>query len=164
MNIDHLFSVFKTAAQGLSIQRENIAIASENIANANTTSTANGGPYKPKTMVLTQASPDDFQSVLSGSGLKLRTTSANQYSSPDILADNKTPEDLGPKAKVIEQNKFRYEYDPNNPDADENGMVKYPAIDMVKEMTRMVGANRLYEANLSVIEAEKEIVKQSLQI
>lgn len=164
MNVDRLFSVFKTAARGLAIQRDNIAIASENIANANTTSTAQGGPYKIKTQVLTQVSPDDFQSVLNGSSLQLRTTNANQYSAPDILVDNQTPKDLAPQSKIVEQSKFRYEYDPDNPDADENGMVKYPAVNMLKEMTRMVRANRLYEANISVVEAEKEIVKQSLQI
>ncbi len=71
---------------------------------------------------------------------------------------------LGPDFQVTEQNKFRYEYDPNHPDADENGMVKYPDIDMVREMTEMVSANRLYEANLSSIEAEKEIIKRSLEI
>ena len=71
---------------------------------------------------------------------------------------------LGPVFEVVEQEKFRYEYDPNHPDADENGMVKYPDIDMVKEMAVMVSANRLYEANLSSIEAEKELLKKSLEI
>ena len=71
---------------------------------------------------------------------------------------------LGPAFEVVEQEKFRYEYDPNHPDANENGMVRYPDIDMVKEMAVMVSANRLYEANLSSIEAEKEILKKSLEI
>jgi len=56
------------------------------------------------------------------------------------------------------------EYDPEHPDANEQGMVKYPDVDLVEEMTRMVSANRLYEANLSVIEAEKEIIKRSFEI
>ena len=66
--------------------------------------------------------------------------------------------------EVVEQEKFKYEYDPNHPHADENGMVKYPDVDMVKEMAEMVSANRLYEANLSSIEAEKELLKRSLEI
>lgn len=164
MNIDRLFSVFKTAERGLAVQRENIAIASENIANANTTRTDQGGPYKPKTQILTALSQDDFRSVLNDSGLLMNTDGANQYSKPDVLVDNQTPQDLGPESEVVSENKFRYEYDPGNPDADENGMVKYPDVDMVQEMTRMVSANRLYEANLSVVEAEKQIIKQSLQI
>jgi len=65
---------------------------------------------------------------------------------------------------VVEQDKFRYEYDPKHPDADENGMVRYPDVDLIREMTQMVSANRLYEANLSSIEAEKEIIKRSFDI
>lgn len=71
---------------------------------------------------------------------------------------------LGPDFRVTDEDKFRTEYDPNHPDADENGMVRYPDIDMIREMTRMMSATRLYEANLSAIEAEKEIIKRSLEI
>jgi len=71
---------------------------------------------------------------------------------------------LGPGLEVVEQDKFRYEYDPNHPDADENGMVRYPDVDLIREMTQMVSANRLYEANLSSIEAEKQIIKRAFEI
>ena len=66
--------------------------------------------------------------------------------------------------EIVETAKYRYEYEPNHPDADENGMVQYPDVDMVGEMAAMVSANRLYEANLSVIEAAKQIMKRSLEI
>ena len=53
---------------------------------------------------------------------------------------------LGPISEIVETAKYRYEYEPNHPDADENGMVQYPDVDMVGEMAAMVSANRLYEA------------------
>jgi flagellar basal-body rod protein FlgC len=71
---------------------------------------------------------------------------------------------IGPEFEVVEQEKYRYEFDPNHPDADENGMVRYPDVDLVREMTQLVSANRLYEANLSAVEAEKQIIKRSFEI
>lgn len=167
MNIDRLFSVFKTASRGLAVQKENIAIASENIANANTTRTDQGGPYRPKTQILTAVSDQQFNDVLNNQTLRLNTTSPNQFSAPDNIiknSDNTEPDNLGPQSKIVSENKFRYEYDPDNPDADKNGMVKYPDVNMVKQMTSIVSANRMYEANLSVIQAEKQIIKNSLDI
>ncbi|HKJ46951.1 MAG TPA: flagellar basal body rod protein FlgC [Balneolales bacterium] len=169
MNIDRLFSVFKTAGRGLAIQRENIAIASENIANANTTRTDQGGPYRLKVRVFSASSGSSapFNDVLSGQAMKLNTTNDKQFSVPDVLiknGENAGSGDMAPNSKIVSENKFRYEYDPDNPDADENGMVKYPDINMVKEMTNIVSANRMYEANLSVIQAEKQIIKQSMNI
>jgi flagellar basal-body rod protein FlgC len=71
---------------------------------------------------------------------------------------------MGPQEEIIQQEKYRYEYDPEHPDSDENGMVQYPDLDMVEEMTNMVSANRLYEANLAVVEAEKQVIKRSFEI
>ena len=90
-------------------------------------------------------------------------TNSQHLSAADGLIGQKKG-NLAPQFEVVEQDRFRYEYDPNHPDADENGMVRYPDIDMVKEMAEMVNANRLYEANLSSIEAEKDILKKSLEI
>ncbi len=164
MPINRFFSVFKTAGRGLALQRKQLLIASENIANANTTRGADGtGPYKPR-RVRASASHQEFGQVLQHTELKMRTTNPLHFSSPvEGLNENNT-KDLGPQSNVIKQNKFRYKYEPDNPAADANGMVKYPAVDMVEEMTHVVSANRLYEANLSVVSAEKEIVKRSLEI
>jgi len=71
---------------------------------------------------------------------------------------------IGPEFEVTEQESYRYEFDPEHPDADENGMVRYPDVDLVREMTQLVSANRLYEANLSAVEAEKQIIKRSFEI
>jgi flagellar basal-body rod protein FlgC len=71
---------------------------------------------------------------------------------------------MGPEFRVTESENFRFEFDPNHPDADENGMVKYPDVDLVREMTQLISANRMYEANLSSVQAEKEIIRKSLEI
>lgn len=164
MEVNRFFSVFKTAGRGLAAQRRQISIAAENIANANTTRTAGGGPYRPKTLQLSVGDRGRFEQALEESLLQMNTTQSGHMAEPSPVDSGAGTEDLGPRAQVVEQERYRYEYDPDHPDADENGMVRYPDVDMVEEMTRMVSANRLYEANLSVIEAEKEIIKRSFEI
>jgi len=161
---DRFFSVFKTASRGLAVQRRNIQIAAENIANAESSRGADGiNPYKPKMVRSVAPQGQDFMKTLEDTSLKLKSSSPeHRISSTGSHQDSIS--DLGPQHEIIELEKYRFEYDPSHPDADEQGMVAYPDVDMVEEMTRMVSANRLYEANLSVIEAEKEIIKRSLEI
>lgn len=161
---DRFFSVFKTASRGLAVQRRNIQIAAENIANAESSRGADGiNPYKPKMVRSTAPQGQDFMRTLEETSLQLKSSSPkHRISSTERNKDSIS--DLGPRHEIIELEKYRFEYDPTHPDADEQGMVAYPDVDMVEEMTRMVSANRLYEANLSVIEAEKEIIKRSLEI
>lgn len=165
MSPDRFFSVFKTAARGLSVQRRQISLASQNIANAYTTRRTDGpGPYRPKTLQVSVDGDQRFQQTLQDTLVEMQTTNGNHIAEPQTHRVGGGPADLGPRADVVEQQKFRYEYDPDHPDADSNGMVKYPDVDMVQEMTRMVSANRLYEANLSVIQAEKSIIKNAFKI
>ncbi|HYW36060.1 MAG TPA: flagellar basal body rod C-terminal domain-containing protein [Balneolaceae bacterium] len=165
MNIQRFFSVFKTAGRGLALERKKLSIASENIANANTTRGLNGvGPYKPRRVNASLNGPQAFGMNLQNAKLKMRTTNPLHRSVPSAELGGGSSRDLGPQATVVKQNKFRYKYEPDNPDADANGMVKYPDVNMVKEMTHMVSANRLYEANLSSIEAEKAMIKRSFRI
>jgi len=166
MNIDRLFSVFKTASSGMNAQRRQIMVSSENIANANTTRVeGREGPYRPKQVTLSQNNnTESFREKFHRTQLDLNLTRIEHMESPEPGQQGKQPQDLGPNAEVIEKEQFRYEYDPKHPDADENGMVKYPDLDLVEEMTKMVSANRLYEANLAVVEAEKQVIRQALQL
>jgi len=167
MDINHLFSVFRTARRGLSIQKEKIAIASENIANANTTRTDQGRVYQPKALLIANHSRQSFNDVFGNQTMRLETTNAKHFSVADNLIKNGGQSgdiNMGPDYKVISEPKYKYEYDPGNPDADKNGMVKYPDVNMVKEMTSMVDANQMYSANISVVQAEKQIIKDSLNI
>jgi flagellar basal-body rod protein FlgC len=165
---DRLSSTFQTAAQGLALQRERIAVASQNIANAQTSAPkGSDAVYRPKRVQTLGPEQEQFLNVLSNSVSSLNVTNP-QHMGADFGGQGSGSGSknigLGPTFSVTEQESFRYEYDPNHPDADENGMVQYPDIDMVREMTEMVSANRLYEANLSSIEAEKEIIKRALEI
>lgn len=167
MNVNRLFSTFRTASSGMAAQRQQISTAAENIANANTTRTEDGsGPYRPKTLHQSTGDRRDFENMLRDSLLDLRQTRFEHLEKPgqrSLMSGSET-RDHGPQTEVVEMEKYRYEFDPHHPDADENGMVKYPDLDLVEEMTRMVSANRLFEANLSVIEAEKNIIRRAFEI
>ncbi len=156
---DRIFSTFQTASQGLAVQREKITVASRNIANANTSaSEGSDKAYRPQTVRSTGPELSDFKKVL------LESVSSANLQRPSAEGSLEEERGLGPEFEVVENEKFRFEYDPNHPDADENGMVRYPDIDLIREMTQLISANRLYEANLSSIEAEKEIIRRSLDI
>ena len=162
---DRLSTAFQTAARGLSVQRERINVASRNIANVNTSSAEGAGKaYKPQTVKSFGPKPASFRNVLTESISTLRKTDDRHLSAPVSSGRMQEGQNLGPSFEITETDAFRYEYDPNHPDANEEGMVRYPDVDLVREMTQMVSANRLYEANLSSIEAEKEIMKRSMQI
>lgn len=161
--MDRLFSTFQTASKALALQRQRVQIASENLANANTTRTESGRAYQPKTLQIERAENSVFGETLR-SRLQLKTSSGLHLGSSNAPLRGEGPQSAAPQVTEVSQARYRYEYDPSHPDADENGMVEYPDVDMVEEMTRLVSANRLYEANLSVIESEKEIIKRSFEI
>ncbi len=125
---------FDIAASGLSAERFRIDVISSNIANSDTIKTAEGGPYKKRSVIF-QAVP--FQNYLS----KVKVE--------DVVRDDSPP---------------KLKYDPSNPLSDKNGYVHYPNISPIVEMTDMVEAMRAYQANASVIDAAKSIVKNTLAI
>lgn len=141
-----LFTSFDISGSGMSAQRLRSDIISQNIANVNSTSTADGGPYRRKTVVFAEKSSVDFGEVLMstagtvGSGVKVT----------QIVEDNETP-----MSKV---------YDPSHPDADENGYVTYPNVNVVTEMTNLIDASRSYEANVTAFNASKSMASKGLEI
>lgn len=165
---DRVFSTFQTASRGIAMQREKIATSSRNIANAGVSAPKGSDDiYRPQSVTSKPVNKDNFKNVLIDSMSSLKRTNPKHFSEPTMKGSlQQTPggTNLGPGFEITESDNFRHEYDPNHPDADENGMVRYPDIDLVREMTQMVSANRLYEANMSTIEAEKEIIKRSLEI
>ena len=147
-------SLFQTAASGLEVQKKRLEAAAQNIANSRVSSTPGSIGYQIKSVSSKGPEDTDFLNVFQ-----------NQLEGPESIIDGSdSANNLGPTSEIVETAKYRYEYDPSHPDADENGMVQYPDIDMVREMASMVSANRLYEANLSVIEAAKQIMKRSMEI
>ena len=165
LSTDRFFSVFKTSARGLEAQRIALGTASENLANAKTSRTADGTPYAIKRAVheLPEGQRDQFGNMLDSMRLSpMRTNGAHKVSAPSF--ETMAAQDLGPLTNIEEQVQLRSEYDPNHPHADANGYVQYPDVNVVEEMARMISANRIYEANLTAVQAAKDMIKQTLEI
>lgn len=150
----------------MDLQRKQLNISAENIANAHTTRVdGEDGPYKPKSLQTSLSDDQLFKLKLEQSVIGLKETRNGHLNSQlSSSMQNRVMDEMGPQEEIVSQEKFRYEFDPTHPDADENGMVKYPDLDLVEEMTLMVSANRLFEANLSVVEAEKQLIKRAFEI
>ena len=130
-------------ASGLSAERLRMEVVAENIANANTTRTPDGGPYRRKEVVFATA----FQNAY-------RTTVADmsQQQGVDVVA---IEEDQSPFPKV---------YQPGHPDADEQGFVEMPNVQMSSEMVDLITASRSYEANLKALRSYRQMVEGVLSL
>lgn len=158
------FSVFRVSARGLEAQRVAMGVASENIANASTTRTVDGSSYRARRAVHRATGPTGagFRSALNAEQ-DLRRTDARHMQGLTMRRFGSSVE-AGPETTVEELDWERLEYDPEHPDADFDGYVHYPDINVVTEMAGMISANRIYEANLSTLEAAKEMLKRTLEI
>lgn len=147
MNIDRFFSGLNISAFGLSAQRKKMNAIASNIANAETTRTEEGGPYVRKLVLMREKSPDMFVSALNVESMNLQTSISS------VTAEETT--DSSP---------FKMVYDPSHPDANEQGYVQMPNVNVVNEMVDMISATRSYEANVTAINAAKAMAKDSLEI
>ncbi len=145
-----IFSVFRATASALTAQRLRMDVISNNIANAETTRTEGGGPYKRQEVVFV-AKPGDtsFASRLAVASKKNIEQPGRGVEVSAIVTDD------SPGNKV---------YDPTHPDADAEGFVTYPNVNVVTEMTDMLSATRSYEANVTVFNALKSIALKALEI
>lgn len=147
------FDGYNVAVSGMSAQRTRINVVSANIANAKTTHTAEGGPYKKQNVV--------FEEVL----LK----ESNKSNTNDVEKTNgkKTEAELrGVAVKSIVENDANpvMRFEPNHPDANEDGYVAYPDINPVVEMVDLIEAMRSYEANVATFNTHKNIDSKTLDI
>ena len=139
MKLGDNLSGFKVSATGLSIQRKKMNLIAENIANAENTRTETGDPYKRKFMIVSNETEQLY------------------------VNNNKMDNDL--KVEVIEDEKEgEMIFLPSHPDADEKGYVQMSNVNVVQEMVEMIAASRSYEANLTALNASKEMAKDSLEI
>lgn len=141
-------SALDISASGLTAQRLRMDIISQNIANANTTRTDNGTPYRRRTAIFEERSPSaPFSDYLSES-------SKDKFIGKGVRV-----------AQVVEdQTPFRRVYDPGNPDAGSDGYVQMPNVDIITEMVDMISATRAYEANVTAINTSKSIAMKALDI
>ncbi len=140
------FSVFNIAASGLSSELKRIEIISANIANVNSTRTPEGGPYRRKDVVFTTTnSSDSFDEIL-----EQNYSEAYKGVKVDRIYEDQTP--------------FIKKYDPQHPDADKEGYVSYPNINVVTEMVNLMNASRSYGANVTVLQSLKNMISKAFDI
>ncbi|MGB9712796.1 MAG: flagellar basal body rod protein FlgC [Dissulfurimicrobium sp.] len=149
----NLFTAIKISAYGLSAERTRLGVAAMNLANADVTKTVDGGPYRPKSVVF---SAEPYNKTGQGGG---GVSFADRFSQGlDALQVVKV-------AKIVEdKDPFREVYDPNNPDADQNGMVKLPNVNVMEQMVDIMTASRAYEANVTAINTAKSMALKTLEI
>ncbi len=157
-------SDFDISGYGLSAQRFRINIISSNIANANTTRTAEGGPYRRRSVIFKAT---DFSEILNR---KIKDDS-NMLEYENPLNDPSSPKDADPSImsvvvhKVVRDDKeFRLKYEPNHPDANDEGYVSYPNINPVIEMADLIEATRAYQANVAAFNSTKSIAQSAIDL
>ena len=137
-----LSAASRAAASALAVERTRIEAAVSNLANAESTRSANGQPYRRRDVVLRAEPVDGFQAALGRS----------------------TANGVKVAAVVEDQSEFRRRYEPSHPDADKDGFVSLPNVDAANEMVDMLGAARAYQANLAAIGIIREMVAKALEL
>ncbi|GAB4337355.1 MAG: flagellar basal body rod protein FlgC [Calditrichia bacterium] len=164
MPIDRMFSALNISSSGLSAQRRKLDAISSNIANAQTTRTEDGTPYQRKEVVMRSVKTESFDTMLRRSSERLHTSNPRHINGRREILKTRRDE-AAVKAEIrTDPTDYRKVYDPNHPDADENGYVYLPNVNILSEMVDMLEASRSYEANLSAIDAEKKMAKAALDI
>ncbi len=161
-----LFSSLKISGSGLSVFRRKMNVAAENLANAEVTKTADGGPYKKKTLSITSKRvKETFSRELNSAAVELQQSDAQHMPGKPVAILNKSNINHAQSRELVDPTQQpRLVFDPDHPDANEEGFVAMPDVDPLVEMVEMMTAARAYEANLSAINTVKEITKKSLEI
>jgi flagellar basal-body rod protein FlgC len=141
-----LFSSISVSASGMTAQRQRAEVLVENIANADTTRTANGGPYQRQDVVF---QPEQMSTPFSSVFDSQLDPQATGVSIQQIVVDQSDPE---------------RRYLPGHPDADKDGYVAFPKMNPAEDMVDLLGASRGYQANVSAISAVKDMIQRSLDL
>ena len=161
-----IFDTLDISSSGLSAQRRKLTAIASNLANVDTTRTDEGGPYKRRRVVMLEAPKmTKFSTMLDQAENRLRVTDLRHrpegeprpgefFVGSGVLSQEVREESVKP----------RMVYDPNHPDAREDGMVLYPDVNTITEMVDMIAASRAYEANITVMNAAKDMANRALDI
>jgi flagellar basal-body rod protein FlgC len=178
-----MFRTLAISASGLSAQRQRIETIAQNMANVGVTSGPDGKPYLKRTVVMETATqqnamfgatqPPGIAGTISNA-VEPFGSAPGQVPAPDsqqgitvpLLPPNSGGKQYGVTVSGVseDQQAIRWEYEPGHPDANEGGWVGYPDIDTTQEMVNMLDAKRIYEANASVFQAAKAMLRASLDI
>jgi flagellar basal-body rod protein FlgC len=150
-----LFTVFKISSQGMTAQRERLEAASSNLANANSTRTAEGGPYRRRDVIFETAPMAEAAMNEIPFGTPFDSV---MYSARNSAQGVEVSTQLAPADQVIKR------FDPNHPDADANGYITLPDVDPLEETVNMMSAARSFEANATAFNTAKELARASLKL
>lgn len=138
----NLLTAMDVNASGLVAQRKRVELSSSNLANSQTTRTDEGGPYRRRDVVFQTASFQDSLGAAMGAGV-------------EGVEVSEVVEDPSP---------FDRRYEPGHPDADKEGYVSYPNVNVMAEMANLVSASKSYEANIAAIGIVKAMITRTLEI
>lgn len=141
-----VFTAMNVAATGMTAQQLRMDTISENIANAQTTRTENGGAYRRKIPVFMEKDSTSFDNILNG------------------YLDYYRPNGVKVTQIVTDNSELPLVYEPDNPDANEDGYVEYPNVDTVTEMTNLIDSSRAYEASVTSFNATKSMAMKGLEL
>ena len=142
----NFLDAFHISSSGLTAQRLRMNLISGNLANINTTRTSQGGPYKKKDAVFAaHTNQQSFRNMLKSQ----MTGKSSEVKVVGIIDDPRPPQ---------------LKYDPQHPDADKNGYVAMPNMNLIEEMVNMMSATRSYEANVTAVKATKNMALKALEI
>ncbi len=141
-----LFSSLSVSASGMAAQRERAEVLVENISNAETTRTAEGGPYRRRDVVF---QPEQVGSPFSSVFQSQFSDGPKGVAVSDITVDNSEPE---------------RRYLPGHPDADKDGYVAFPKVNPAQDMVDLMSSSRSYQANVSAISAVKDMISKSIDL
>ena len=160
----NLFGLMDISASALQAERVRAEVVAANMANSETTRTADGGPYRRQHVVFQEAGGDGFAASLLGSGgvaggsLPGFRGLGSGFGSPVATGGVEVAGVLSDQSAPLER------YDPQHPDAGPDGYVAYPDINPLTEMVDLMGATRSYGLNATAVQAEKNMVTASLEI
>lgn len=142
-----LFQAINTSGSGLTAEQLRMDVIANNIANVNSTRTSKGGPYRRQRVIFTPREPQVFFNI--------------PYVKTQVIYNGRGVRVIG-----IEEDPspLRIEYRPEHPDADKDGYVKFPNVNVVMEMADMITATRAYEANVAAMRSAKEMMIRALDI
>ena len=168
------FAAMNTSASGLTAQRLRMDVIAQNIANATTTGTPEGGPYRRKTVIMNSVPMQQFDDVLDQALAQNRLTQGRRAfdrfeSVQDIVTRYQNPD--GDMIGGVQVTSIRTDhtpgplvYDPTHPHANEEGYVEMPNVNIVYEMVNMMSASRSYEANMTALSTTRSMITSTLQI
>lgn len=143
-------SSMSVVGSGLTAQKQRLDVISENVVNMNTTRTENGGTYRRKMVVMEeQGRPTAFQQALARA---------------QGVEDAGTPGGVHVAEIVEDPSDFKLVYDPTHPDANEDGYVEMPNVDLIKEMSDAMAASQAYSANVTAFNVLKQVTSKGLEI